>query len=101
PALMERWAHGWNLVLGVIESLADADLERTVTIRGEPHTVRQALLRQLSHYAYHVGQIVHLARDAAGEDWRTLSIPRGESEAWLQRARRSYLGGDAARESGA
>ncbi|MFQ5691041.1 MAG: DUF1572 family protein [Gemmatimonadota bacterium] len=81
-ALMERWEHGWETLLGTIDALGPGDLQRTVRIRGEPHTVLQALERQQSHYAYHVGQIVQLARHLAGEGWKTLSIPRGGSAAF-------------------
>jgi hypothetical protein len=59
--------------------LTDEDLQKTVAIRGEPHTVVQAINRQMTHYASHVGQIVFLAKHLAGERWRTLSIPRGRS----------------------
>src|SRR6478609_12145061 len=60
--LMRRWESGWNAVFGALEPLTAADLDRTVTIRGEPHSVMQAVLRQMRHYAYHVGQIVQLAK---------------------------------------
>ncbi len=76
--LRERWQAGWQTTLDTIGALTPADLEKTVTIRSEPHTVPQAILRQLSHYAYHVGQIVLLARHLAG-DWQYLSIPPGQS----------------------
>ncbi len=78
-ALMARWEEGWELTLAAIEGLRPEDLQRTVTIRGEPHTVLEAINRQLTHYAYHVGQIVLLAKHAAGERWQSLSIPRGRS----------------------
>jgi uncharacterized protein DUF1572 len=73
------WAAAWDLLAGTIDSLTPDDLGRTVTIRAEPHTVGQALNRHLSHLAYHVGQIVLLAKHWVGSDWRTLTIPRGES----------------------
>ena len=78
-SLRARWEQGWALCFAAIEPLTTADLRRTVTIRGEPHTVLQAIARQVSHYAYHVGQIVYLARHLAGERWRSLSIPKGMS----------------------
>ena len=78
--IRERWEKGWGCLFEAIEGLSDADLSRTVTIRGEPHTVLQALQRQLTHYAYHVGQIVFLAKHLAGPEWRSLSIPRGKSK---------------------
>jgi hypothetical protein len=79
---MARWAEGWTLLLGAVDSLEPGELTRTVTIRGQPHTVIGALNRNLSHLAYHVGQIVQLARHYAGPEWRTLTIPRGASREW-------------------
>jgi hypothetical protein len=75
----ERWERGWAACLDAIAALGPGDLERTVAIRGEPHTVLEAIQRQLTHYAYHVGQIVFLAKHFAGPRWRSLSIPRGRS----------------------
>ena len=79
-SLMASWEQGWEIALGALDSLAAEDLMSSVTIRGEAHTVLQAIQRQHSHYAYHVGQIVHLARSRAGENWTSLTIPRGKSE---------------------
>ena len=76
PELMTRWEAGWRALFAALEPLTAADLDRIVTIRGEPHTVMQAILRQTRHYAYHVGQIVQLARHYRGADWQTLSLPR-------------------------
>src|SRR6185436_5562261 len=78
-SLRAAWERGWALCFAAIEPLTAADLRRSVTIRGEPHTVLQAIARQVSHYSYHVGQIVYLARHLAGERWRSLSIPKGMS----------------------
>jgi hypothetical protein len=78
--LMHAWEHGWQLVLDTVKSLSPDDLVRTVTIRGEPHSVLKAIHRQVAHYAYHVGQIVFLAKHWKGADWKTLSIPKGQSE---------------------
>jgi hypothetical protein len=75
-ALMQIWEDGWNLVFGALEPLSDADLGRTVTIRGEPHSVMQAIQRQVGHYAGHCGQIVLLAKHFAGDRWKTLTIPK-------------------------
>lgn len=77
--LMRRWEAGWGALFAALEPLTAADLDRTVTIRGEPHSVMQAVLRQVRHYAYHVGQIVQLAKHYRGAEWETLSIPRGQS----------------------
>ena len=75
-ALMELWERGWSYVFGALEPLTDDDLGRTITIRGEAHSVMQAVNRQLTHYAMHVGQIVMLAKHFAGADWKTLTIPK-------------------------
>jgi uncharacterized damage-inducible protein DinB len=75
-----RWDAGWEALFAAVEPLSEADLGRTVAIRGEPHTVMEAIQRQLTHYAYHVGQIVFLARHFAGPGWKSLSIPKGQSK---------------------
>jgi hypothetical protein len=80
--LLEAWERGWRTLFAAVGALGPDDLERVVTIRSEPQTVLEALLRQVSHYGYHVGQIVYLARLAAGDAWTTLSIPRGGSAAY-------------------
>jgi hypothetical protein len=79
-SLMEQWESGWRCLFDVIDPMKPSDLERIVTIRGEPHTVVKAINRQLAHYAYHIGQIVFLAKHFAGGRWQSLSIPRGKSE---------------------
>jgi Protein of unknown function (DUF1572) len=75
-AIIAAWDEGWALVFAAIEPLTEADLARTVTIRGEAHSVMQAINRQIAHYASHIGQIVLLAKHFAGEGWKTLSIPK-------------------------
>jgi hypothetical protein len=77
--LVGRWESGWAALFSALEPLTDADLERTVTIRGEPLSVLQAINRQLTHYSYHVGQIVYVAKHYAASSWRSLSIPHGKS----------------------
>jgi hypothetical protein len=72
----EWWDEGWGYLVRGMEALRPTDLERTVTIRGEPHSVLQAVNRQLTHAAYHVGQIVMLAKRRRGEEWRSLSMPK-------------------------
>jgi hypothetical protein len=84
-ALLESWEEGWHCVFSALESLSDADLPRRVTIRGEAHSVTQAIHRQLGHYAYHVGQIVFLAKHLQHANWRSLSIPRNQSAQFNQR----------------
>lgn len=84
-ALLEAWEDGWARVFGALEPLTDADLGRTITIRGEAHSVMQAVNRQASHYAYHVGQIVMLAKHFAQDRWLSLSVPRNRSAEFNQR----------------
>jgi len=74
------WEDGWARVFAAIEALKPEDITRTVTIRGEPHTLLQAINRQVAHYAYHTGQIVFLAKHIRSDKWKTLSIPRGKLE---------------------
>lgn len=78
--VMRWWEEGWACVFGAIDELKPEDVERTVTIRQEPHTVLQALNRALAHYAQHIGQLVFLAKHLRRSQWQTLSIPRGKSE---------------------
>ena len=84
-ALMRRWEEGWALVFAAVEPLAEEDLLRTVTIRAEPHSVLKAINRQLTHYAHHAGQIVLLAKHYASSEWKTLSVPRGQTEAFNEK----------------
>ena len=78
--VMKWWEEGWSLVFAAIDGLKPEDVTRTVTIRGEPHSVLQAVNRQIAHYAQHIGQMVFLAKHLRSSDWKTLSIPRGRSE---------------------
>jgi hypothetical protein len=73
------WERGWQCAFKAIEPLQPEDLMRTVTIRGQDHTVVQAINRQIAHYAYHVGQIVYLAKHFKRRDWQTLSVPKNKS----------------------
>ena len=77
--LMVLWEANWKLVFDALSPLTEADLGRKVPIRGEAHSVMQAINRQMGHYAYHVGQIVYLAKHFAGPNWKTLSVPRRKS----------------------
>ena len=81
-AVLRLWEGGWNCVLNALTPLTEADLSRTVLIRGEAHSVVEAIQRQIAHYSYHVGQIVFLARATAGGAWTSLSIPKGESKSF-------------------
>ncbi len=78
--LTKWWEEGWARVFAAIEALKPEDVMKTVIIRGEPHTVLQAVNRQIAHYAHHTGQIVFLAKHIRSGEWKTLSIPRGKSE---------------------
>ncbi len=82
--LMAAWENGYKIVFDTIASLQPEDLARTVTIRGAEHSVLQAIHRATAHYAYHIGQIVFLAKHWRGKAWKTLSIPRGKSEEYGQ-----------------
>ncbi|HEX4230941.1 MAG TPA: DUF1572 domain-containing protein [Bryobacteraceae bacterium] len=79
-ALLEIWKEGWRYVFDALEPLSEEDLSRRVTIRGEPHSVMQAINRQIAHYAYHCGQIVLLAKHFNHAGWRSLTVPRGQSD---------------------
>ena len=85
--VMEWWEAGWRCVFEAVEPLGPSDLARTVTIRGEPHMVVKAINRQLTHYAYHVGQIVFLAKHFRSGEWESLSIAPMASEAFNQSMR--------------
>ncbi|MFZ6051300.1 DUF1572 family protein [Halocola ammonii] len=78
--LLEIWEKGWDCLLETLDSLAHKDLAKKVLIRNEPHTVTEAINRQLAHYSYHIGQIVFIGKMVAGEDWHALTIPKGKSE---------------------
>ena len=77
--VMRWWEEGWACVLGAIDGLKPDDVIRTVTIRGEPHSMMQAVNRQVAHYSYHVGQIVFLAKQLQSANWMSLSVPRNKS----------------------
>ncbi len=77
--VMALWDSGWELVFRELDRVTEADMAKTIYIRAEGHSVTQAIHRQLAHYAYHVGQIVFLAKHFAGPQWKALTIPRGKS----------------------
>ncbi|MGH9475519.1 MAG: DUF1572 domain-containing protein [Terriglobales bacterium] len=83
--VLRLWEQGWQYVLDALTPLTDADMTRTTTIRGEKHSVMQTVHRQVAHYAYHVGQIVFLAKHLRGAAWQSLSIPRGKSAEFTRR----------------
>ncbi len=78
-SLMAFWRSGWQVLFDNIEPLTEGDFARTIAIRGEPHSVVEAINRQLTHYAYHIGQIVFLAKHFKSTEWRSLSVPRNRS----------------------
>jgi uncharacterized damage-inducible protein DinB len=86
--LLPLWHEGWTVFLQALESLQEEDLLKTVTIRSQPLTVVDAINRQMAHYSYHVGQIVYLGRWIKEGAWRSLSIPKGASEAYHQQMRK-------------
>jgi hypothetical protein len=88
--LTKWWEDGWARVFAAIEALKPDDVMRKVTIRGEPHTVLQAINRQIAHYAQHTGQIVFMAKHIRSGKWKTLSIPRGKSEEFKMVAPKPY-----------
>ena len=84
-ALMQIWEDGWSRLFSALAPLSDADLGRTIAIRGEPHSVMQAVNRQMAHYALHIGQIVFAAKHFKGSDWTSLSVPRKGSADFTRR----------------
>lgn len=87
--LMAFWNDGWKCLIDTLESLQEEDLNKTVTIRTEPLKVYDAILRQLAHYPYHVGQIVYIGRMIRKEKWHSLSIPKGNSAAYLEQVKQA------------
>ncbi|MBD8028443.1 DUF1572 family protein [Ureibacillus sp. Re31] len=90
--LNEIWEKGWNTLIDTLTSLSERDLLKTIYIRGEGHTVIDAIERQLSHYSYHVGQIVFIGKMIKGEQWNSLSIPKGKSKEYLQEMLEKHQG---------
>jgi len=84
-ALLALWEAGWQCLFSALEPLSEPDLKRTVTIRGEAHSVMQAVNRQIAHYSYHCGQIVLLAKHFKHDGWKSLSVPRKQSAEFNRR----------------
>jgi hypothetical protein len=80
--LLELWEEGWACVFDTLGNLTEEDLQHTIHIRNEPMTAMDAIMRQLMHYSYHIGQIVLLCKEEAGDNWQSLSIPKGGSAAF-------------------
>jgi uncharacterized damage-inducible protein DinB len=83
--VMAMWEAGWKALFDALAPLSDDDLSSTVTIRTEPHSVMQAINRQIAHYSYHIGQIVYLARHFAAANWEPLTIPKKKSQEFTDR----------------
>ena len=84
-ALIRMWEEGWQTVFSALAPLSEADLSRTVLIRTEPHSIMQAINRQMAHYCGHIGQIIFLAKHLQHENWKWLSVPRNRSAEFNQR----------------
>lgn len=97
--LNEQWEHGWGVLRGTLAYLTDDDLGRTIRIRGQEMSVRDALVRSLAHLTYHVGQMVYLAKAITGADWKYLSIPPGQSAAYNANPTGEHAGDHAKRLS--
>src|SRR6266481_5846762 len=82
--VMEMWEKGWACLFTALEPLGEGDLARKVTIRSEPHSVLQCINRQMAHYSSHIGQIIFVAKHLRSKEWKTLSIPRGQSYEFLE-----------------
>ena len=91
PEMMDLWNQGWDCLFDALAPLTEEDLSKTVYIRGEAHTVTEAINRQLAHLPYHIGQIVFIAKMIAGKDWKSLTIPKGQSQAY---DKMPFLGND-------
>lgn len=89
-AILQHWESGWTTLFNALVSLQPEDLSKTITIRGEPHSVIDALHRSLAHNGYHAGQIVQLARYLAKDQWETITIPRGGSEEFSRHMREKH-----------
>lgn len=82
--ILAYWEQGWNCLFGTLNCLTPGDVSKTVTIRGEPHSVSLAMHRSLAHCGYHVGQIILISRVLAGDEWKTITVPRGKSAEYNQ-----------------
>lgn len=84
--IRELWNEGWNTLFAALDSFSEEDMQKVITIRQEPHTIIRALIRQLTHYSYHVGQIVYTAKLLSNDTWMSLSIPKGQSSQFITSA---------------
>jgi len=90
--LIATWEKGWAVFLNILDNLTEEDLLNNITIRGQQHSVIDAIERQMAHYASHVGQIIYVAKQIKGDSWKTLSIPRGQSLAYTDAIRKKDNG---------
>lgn len=90
--LIEIWNKGWNILFETLSNLEERDLLKNIYIRSESHTVIDAIERQMAHYAYHVGQIVYIGKQVKDKDWKCLSIPKGQSEEYLEYMQEKHKG---------
>lgn len=88
--LIQEWNDSWQCLYDALDTLNEENLSSTITIRNQPHSVMDALHRQLGHYAYHTGQIVQLAKMIKGKAWKSLSIPKGGSQAFNEEMRKQH-----------
>lgn len=91
--LLLAWEEGWNCLFLALNSINESNLNATITIRDQVHTIPEAINRQMMHYAYHIGQIVYLGKMRAGSDWNSLSIPKGKSEVFNEQKRKKGIHG--------
>jgi hypothetical protein len=80
--LLQRWESGWKCLFDALHSITEADLDKEILIRNQKHTIAEAINRQLAHYPYHIGQIVFLGKMLSNNNWKSLSIPKGQSDAF-------------------
>jgi hypothetical protein len=80
--LLAKWNEGWQCLLNALKQLSEGDLQKIVYIRNQGHTVLEAINRQLAHYPYHVGQIIYIAKMASDGNWKSLTIPKGNSSSF-------------------
>ncbi|AZB19827.1 DUF1572 domain-containing protein [Chryseobacterium indologenes] len=92
--VIEFWEKGWRCLFNALEQITDENLYSTIYIRGEAHPVIDAILRQLAHYPYHIGQIVYIAKMIKNEDWKTLSIPRNKSQEYNAEMKNKFSGSE-------
>lgn len=90
--MIALWEKGWNTLFNTISQLTEEDLLKEIYIRGESHTVIDAIERQVAHYAYHIGQIVFIGKQIRGKEWKSLTIPKGKSEEYLKEMLEKHRG---------